>query len=251
MAGHSKWANIKHRKERQDAKKGKIFTRLAKELTIAAREGGGDPDMNPRLRLAIQKAKDNSMPNDNINRAIKKGTGELEGQNLEEIRYEGYGPNGIAVIVETITDNKNRTVADVRSTFSKMGGNLGETNSVAWNFDRMGVIVVETKDAEEEDLLLEVLEAGAEDLEFSEDTSRILCAMEEFQNVTSYFEDNDVFKVKESQLEYIPKNKTTIEDVSEAKKILKFLDAIEDLDDVQNIYNNAEIPDEVVEQIEE
>ena len=223
MAGHSKWANIKHRKERQDAKKGKIFTRLAKELTIAAREGGGDPDMNPRLRLAIQKAKDNSMPNDNINRAIKKGTGELEGQNLEEIRYEGYGPNGIAVIVETITDNKNRTVADVRSTFSKMGGNLGETNSVAWNFDRMGVIVVETKDAEEEDLLLEVLEAGAEDLEFSEDTSRILCAMEEFQNVTSYFEDNDVFKVKESQLEYIPKNKTTIEDVSEAKKILKFL----------------------------
>jgi len=249
MAGHSKWANIKHRKGRQDALRGKIFTQLGKEITIAAREGGGDEDMNPRLRLAIKKAKAQDMPKDNIERAVKKGTGDLEGQSLEEYTYEGYGPNGVAMIVETITDNKNRTVSEVRATFSKYDGNMGETNSVAWNFDRKGVIVIQTNGASEDDLMMEALEAGGEDVEYSPETSRIICAMEDFNTVNEYF-DKSIFEVEESQLEYIPKNKVSITDVGLAKRVMTFIEKMEDLDDVQNIYNNADIDDSVFDQMD-
>lgn len=249
MSGHSKWANIKHRKGRQDALKGKIFTQMGKEITIAAREGGGDIDMNPRLRLAVKKARDNDMPKDNIDRAIKKGTGELEGQKLEEFRYEGYGPNGVAMIVETITDNKNRTVSEVRATFSKYDGNMGETNSVAWNFDRKGVIVIKSSGANEDDLIMEALESGGEDVEYNPDTSRIVCAMENFNQVNEYFEKS-IFEVIESQLEYIPKNKVKVSDLNIAKRVMLFIEKMEDLDDVQNVYNNAEIEDEVLEQLD-
>lgn len=249
MSGHSKWANIKHKKGRQDALKGKIFTQMAKEITIATREGGGDPDMNPRLRLAVKKARDNDMPKDNIERAIKKGTGELESQKLEEFRYEGYGPSGVAIIVETITDNKNRTVPEVRATFGKYGGNMGETNSVAWNFDRKGVIEVKSNGANEDDLMIEVMEAGGEDLDFNEDSSRIICAMEDFNTVNDYFEKSS-FEVMESQLEYIPKNKVKVAEVEVAKKILNFIEKMEELEDVQNVYNNADIDDEVIDQLD-
>lgn len=249
MAGHSKWANIKHRKGRQDALKGKIFTQMGKELTIAAREGGGDTDMNPRLRLAVKKARDNDMPKDNIERAIKKGTGELEGQSYEEYRYEGYGPSGVAIIVETITDNKNRTVAEVRASFGKYEGNMGETNSVAWNFDRKGVVTIKTSGASEEDLMMEVLEAGGDDVEYSPETSRIICAMSDFNAVNEYF-DKSLFEIEDSQLEYLPKTKVKITDLSIAKKVMLFLDKMEEVDDVQNVYNNADIDDSVIDQLD-
>lgn len=249
MAGHSKWANIKHRKGRQDALKGKIFTQMGKEITIAAREGGGDTDMNPRLRLAVKKARDNDMPKDNIERAVKKGTGELEGQAFEEYRYEGYGPSGLAIIVETISDNKNRTVAEVRASFSKYEGNMGETNAVAWNFDRKGVVTIKTTGASEEDLMMEALEAGGEDVEYSPETSRIICAMSDFNAVNEYF-DKSKFEIEDSQLEYIAKNKVKITDVSIAKKVMLFLDKMEEVDDVQNVYNNADIDDSVFDQLE-
>ncbi|MFW6232526.1 MAG: YebC/PmpR family DNA-binding transcriptional regulator, partial [Bacteroidota bacterium] len=240
MAGHSKWANIKHRKGRQDAKRGKIFTRLAKEITISARQGGGDPDTNPRLRLAVTNARAVNMPSDNITRAIKKGTGEIEGVNYEEVTYEGYAPNGVAVILEAVTDNKNRTVAEIRSMFSKLGGNMGETNSVAWNFDRMGVIIIKTDGKSEDELLEHVLESGAEDLEYDEDTSRVVCPMENFAQVNRYFEEKG-FAVEEARLEYIPQNMVKISTSDDAKKILKFIDTFEDHDDVQNLFSNADI----------
>lgn len=249
MAGHSKWANIKHRKGRQDALKGKIFTQMGKEITIAAREGGGDTDMNPRLRLAVKKARDNDMPKDNIERAIKKGTGELEGQAFEEYRYEGYGPGGVAIIVETISDNKNRTVAEVRASFNKYDGNMGETNSVAWNFDRKGVITIKSSGASEEDLMMETLEAGGEDVDYDTDRSRIICALNDYNSVNEYF-DKSIFEIEDSQLEYIAKNKVKITDVSTAKKVMLFLDKMEEVDDVQNVYNNAEIDDSIIDQLD-
>jgi YebC/PmpR family DNA-binding regulatory protein len=249
MAGHSKWANIKHRKGRQDAIRGKMFTRLAKELTISAREGGGDPDMNPRLRLAVANARSNNMPNDNITRAIKKGTGEIEGVSYEEYTYEGYGPNGVAAIVETVTDNKNRTVADIRSLFGKLGGNMGETNSVSWNFERKGVINLKSNGLSEDDLMEHVLEAGAEDMEYDEEMSRVICAMSDFGTVSKYFEDSDL-EISESKLEYIPQNTVKIDSLDIAQKVMKFMDTFEDHDDVQNIYTNADISDSIAEQLD-
>lgn len=249
MAGHSKWANIKHRKGRQDAIRGKMFTRLAKEITISAREGGGDPGGNPRLRLAIQNARGYNMPNDNITRAIKKGTGEIEGVTYEEYTYEGYAPNGVAVIIEAVTDNKNRTVAEIRSQFGKLGGNMGETNSVAWSFDRKGVITIETAGKSEDDIMEHVLESGAEDLQFDEDTSRIICEMTDFATVSVYFEENG-FQIKESKLEYIPQNTVNITDPDAAKKIIKFIDTFEEHDDVQNVYTNFELDDSIAGQID-
>jgi YebC/PmpR family DNA-binding regulatory protein len=207
MSGHSKWANIKHRKGAQDAKRGKIFTRIAKEITIAAREGGGDPDMNPRLRLAIQNAKAENMPMENVKRAIQKGTGEITGVNYEEITYEGYAPLGVAVIVETVTDNRNRTFSELRSQFGKLGGNLGEPGSVAWNFDRKGTIQIKTEGKTEDELLEHVLESGAEDLEFDEESSRIITAFESLAQSSKYFEEKK-FSITESKFEYLPK--TTI-----------------------------------------
>jgi len=250
MAGHSKWANIKHRKGRQDAKKGRIFTRIAKEITISAREGGGDPDMNPRLRLAIQNGKAYNLPNENISRAIKKGTGEIEGVNYEELTYEGYAPNGVAVIVETVTDNKKRTVAEIRSLFTKYGGNLGETGSVAWSFDRKGVITVKTNNKSEEELMDFVLESGAEDLEYDEESSRIICPIEEFSSANKYFQEKE-FEIEESKLEYIPQNTVKITSLSDAQKLIKFVDFLEDQDDVQNMFANFEIDDSIAEQLEQ
>lgn len=249
MAGHSKWANIKHRKGRQDAKRGKIFTRIAKEITISAREGGGDPDTNPRLRLAVQNARSVNMPSDNITRAIKRGTGELEGVQYEEVIYEGYAPSGVAVILEAVTDNKNRTVAEIRSQFTKLGGNLGETNSVAWNFDRKGVIAVKTGERSEDEMLEQVLESGADDMEYHEDVTRVICSLDSFQEANKYFEENG-FDVEESKLEYMPKDVVKITAADDAKKVIKFIDAFEDHDDVQNVFSNFEIEDELMEQLE-
>jgi YebC/PmpR family DNA-binding regulatory protein len=248
MSGHSKWANIKHRKGRQDALRGRIFTRIAKEITIAAREGGGDVDSNSRLRLAVQNGRSNNMPADNITRAIKKGTGEIEGVNYEEFTYEGYAPNGVAAIVETVSDNKNRTVANIRSLFTKMGGNLGETNSVLWNFDRKGIILIKTKGMSEDELMNHVLESGADDMEYDEEDTRIICPMVEFANVCKYFESNG-FELGESKLEYVAQNTVTIETVERARKVMRFIEVFEDNEDVQNIYTNADISDEIAEQL--
>jgi len=249
MAGHSKWANIKHKKGKADAKRGKVFTRISKEITIASREGGGDPDGNPRLRLAIQNARAVNMPNDNITRAIKKGTGEIEGVAYEEITYEGYAPNGVAVILETVTDNKKRTVSEVRALMSKHGGNLGETNSVAWNFERKGAITINTNGKTEDELFETVLEAGADDIEYNEDTSRIICPMENFAIVNKYLEENK-FEIAEAKLEYIAKNIVNITNVADAQKVLKFIDVFEDHDDVQNVFYNFEIDDSIAEQLD-
>ncbi len=249
MSGHSKWANIKHKKAAKDAKRGKVFTRITREITIAAREGGGDVDMNPRLRLAVQNGKAENMPAENIKRAIQKGTGELEGANYEEIVYEGFAPLGVSVIVETITDNRNRTFPEVRTQFQKSGGNLGEPGSVAWNFDRKGVITIKTSGKTEDDLLEHVLESNAEDMEYDEEDTRIITSFENLVNCSKYFEEKK-FELTESKFEYIPKNTVLIDNVSDAKRVLKFIDTIEDMDDVQYIYGNFEIPDEIAEQLD-
>ncbi|MDD3124766.1 MAG: YebC/PmpR family DNA-binding transcriptional regulator [Candidatus Kapabacteria bacterium] len=249
MSGHSKWANIKHRKGRQDAKRGKVFTRIAKEITIAARDGGGDPEMNPRLRLAIASGRAVNMPNDNITRAIKKGTGELEGASYEEITYEGYAPNGVAVVIECVTDNRVRTIAEIRAVFNKRGGNIGETNSVMWNFDQKGVFTINTKGKTEDELFEMVIEAGAEDLEYDEESSRVICSRESFSIVNQYLNANG-YEVTEGKLEYIASNVTPIDSVEAATKVMKFTDAMEDLDDVQYVYSNAEIPDEIMESLD-
>lgn len=249
MAGHSKWANIKHRKGRQDAKKGKIFTRIGKEITIAVRDNGADPDANPRLRLALKVARLNSMPNDNITRAIKRGTGESGGDRFEEITFEGYAPDGVAVIVETLTDNKRRTVPALRMTFSKYGGNLGENGSVMWNFTRKGVITIKNENLSEEQLLELAINAGGDDLEFNDDVSRIICDMKMFGEVNKYLDEKGI-KIEESQLEYTPNELLTISDVSSAKKIMKFIEMIEEVDDVQNVFTNFEIDDSISSELE-
>lgn len=250
MSGHSKWANIKHKKGKADAKRGKVFTRISKEITIAAREGGGDINGNPRLRLAVQNAKAVNMPGDNITKAIKKGTGEIEGVTYEELVYEGYAPNGVAVILETVTDNKKRTVSELRALMGKYGGNMGEPGSVAWNFERKGVVSIATNGKEEDALMELVLEADAEDLEYDDETSRIICAMENFAIVNKYLEDNG-YNITEAKLEYIPKNIVNLTDISSAQKVMRFIDVFEDHDDVQNCFSNFEIDDSIAEQLED
>ncbi len=249
MAGHSKWANIKHRKAATDAKRGKIFTRLAKELTVAARVGGGDPAANPRLRLAIQSARAANMSSDTIKRNVQKGTGELEGANYEELLYEGYGPSGVAFVIEVVTDNKNRTVADIRNIFSKVGGNLGETGSVAWNFGRKGVIYIVNSRAPEDAMLEHVLESGAEDMEINEDDVVIYCPPDGFAQCIRYFEEHN-FEIKESKFEFIPGTTVNIGDPGDARKLMKLVDLLEDHDDVQNVFANFELADEVMDAIE-
>lgn len=249
MSGHSKWANIKHRKGKQDAKRGKVFTRIAKEITIAAREGGGDVDSNPRLRLAVQSARAVNMPADNITRAIKKGTGELEGASYEEINYEGYLPCGVAAILECITDNRNRTFPEIRTVFNKINGNLGEPNSVAWNFKRNGVFTIKNNGKSEDDLLEVVLESGAEDLEYGDEESRIICAMESF-NLLNIFLNENKYEITEGKLEYLPQNMVEINDINDARKVLRAIEMIEDHDDVQNCYANFDISEEIMAQLE-
>ena len=239
MSGHSKWATIKRKKGALDAKRGKMFTKLIKEITIAAREGGGDPVGNPRLRLAVDNAKSQNMPADNIDRAIKKATGELEGVSYHEFTYEGYGPSGVAVLVEVATDNKNRTVAEVRHLFSKSGGSMGESGSVAWMFDRKGVITLPKDDKQEEEVLEIVLDAGAEDLQTEEDFFEITTAMENFETVRKALVDKE-YTPENASLQWVAKNHITVtgEDV---EKVIKLIDSLEDCDDVQNVFSNADI----------
>lgn len=245
MSGHSKWHTIKHKKGALDAKRGKIFTKLIKEITVATRDGGGDADMNPRLRKAVNDAKAENMPNDTIDRAIKRGTGELEGVNYEEITYEGYGPNGVAVLIETMTDNRNRTVAEIRHLFSKNGGNLGESNSVAWMFDRKGYIVVD-KAAKSEDELFEIaIEAGAEDLKDEGDIFEIITDPDNFEAVNDAIKNAGV-EPQVAEISMIPQTFVHLES-AEAKTMLKLYEAIDDQDDVQKVYANFDIDESDME----
>ncbi|MDT8449018.1 MAG: YebC/PmpR family DNA-binding transcriptional regulator [Wenzhouxiangellaceae bacterium] len=242
MAGHSKWANIQHRKKAQDARRGKIFTRLVREITVAAREGGGDPDTNPRLRLAWDKANAANVPKDNIERAIKKATGELEGVAYEEISYEGYAPGGVAVMVDTVTDNRNRTVAAVRHAFSKHGGNLGTEGSVAYLFEKKGVITYAPGTSEDK-IMEAALEAGAEDIETDDDGSiEVLTTPEQFSDVLAAMR---AAGLKPEEAEVTMRPSTWVElDVEAGGKLLAFVDVLEDLDDTQNVWHNADIPAE-------
>jgi len=246
VSGHSKWSTIKRKKGAVDAKRGKIFTKLIKEITVAARMGGGDSDANPRLRTAILAAKSENMPKDNIDRAIKKGTGDLEGANYEEILYEGYGPGGVAVLVETMTDNKNRTVADVRHYFSKSGGNLGEANCVAWMFDKKGVIVVDKETISEEELMDLALEAGAEDVVEEDATFQVVTAPEDFNEVLENLEKAEL-KHLEASISMVPKNTIDVSEEKTARSLMKLLENLEDHDDVQKVHANFDIPDELMD----
>ena len=244
MSGHSKWASIKHKKAATDAKRGKVFTKFIKEITMAARHGGGDPNTNPRLRTAIGSAKQANMPADNIDRAIKKGTGELEGVTYEEFTIEGYGPGGVAIMVEILTDNKNRTAADVRSIFSKKNGNVAGAGSVSWIFEKKGYIEVEKSAAGEDKVMSIVLDAGAQDMETEEDIYAITTDPKDFEAVKKALEDNNI-KAGSAEITMVPKSaiKLTGDD---AKQILALVEALEDNDDVQNVYANFDVPDEII-----
>ncbi len=245
MAGHSKWANIKHRKGAADARRGKIFTKLTKEIIVAARIGGGDPGANPRLRKAVNAAKAENMPKDKIERAIKKGTGELAGVNYEESTYEGYGPGGAAILVESLTDNKNRAVAEIRHIFSKHGGSLGENGSVAWMFDKKGYLVVEKSAVDEDTLMETALEAGAEDVREDGANFEVISAPEDFEAVKEAIEQANIPSLT-AEVTMLPQNTTTLGG-NDAEKMIRLMDALEDCDDVQKVYTNADIPDEVME----
>ncbi|MBU1337756.1 MAG: YebC/PmpR family DNA-binding transcriptional regulator [Acidobacteria bacterium] len=244
MSGHSKWASIKHKKAATDSKRGKIFTKTIKELSVAARMGGGDPDTNPRLRKAVADAKAANMPADNIKRAILKGTGELEGVNYEEITYEGYGPGGVAVFLEILTDNKNRTVADLRHLFSKNGGNLGESGCVAWMFSRQGYIVVEKAKASEDKLLEIALEAGAEDLKEDGSNFEIITPPDSLQDVVEALEKNEI-EISAQNVAYLPQNYIQVEG-KQAHQVLRLMEVLEDHDDVQNVWSNFDIDEEEI-----
>lgn len=248
MAGHSKWANIKHRKAAQDAKRGKLFTKFIRELTVAAREGGSDADSNPRLRAAIDKALSNNMTRDTVERAIKRGAGELDGQVLETIMYEGYGPGGTAVMVETMTDNKNRTVSGVRNAFSKSGGNLGTDGSVAYLFDKKGIISYD--ETTDEDALMDAaLEAGAEDVITHDDASMdVFTSPEDFGAVKDALDAAGLVSVN-AEVTMFPSTKADL-DASTAPKFLRLIDNLEEHDDVQEVYHNAEISEDVMETLE-
>ncbi|RLB56451.1 MAG: YebC/PmpR family DNA-binding transcriptional regulator [Deltaproteobacteria bacterium] len=244
MSGHSKWSTIKHKKAAQDAKRGKIFTRLIKEITIAARLGGGNPEHNPRLRSAIAEAKSNNMPNNNIERAIKKGTGELEGVSYEEVTYEGYGPGGVAMMVEVITDNKNRTTSEIRKIFSKSNGNLGENGCVAWMFEAKGFIVVKKESTSEEQLMDVALEAGAEDIQEEDDTFEITTQPASFSAVREALEAASI-PVESARLDKVPQNTVAVSG-KEAEQVLRLAEALEEHDDVQNVYANFDIDQETM-----
>ena len=239
MSAHNKWSSIKHKKAAADAKRGKIFTKLIKEITIAARNGGGDTDSNARLRTAIRNAKAANMPIDNITRAIKKGTGELEGVSYDELTYEGYGPGGVAVMIDILTDNKNRTVAEIRKIFSKSGGNMGESGSVNWMFERKGQIIVNKENVSEEQLMEIALDAGAEDVVDSEPVWEIITEATELYNVTEALDKANI-KVEESKLSRIPQNTIKVEG-KVAEQVLRLVETLEEHDDVQDVYANYDI----------
>ena len=248
MSGHSKWHSIRHKKGATDAKRGKIFSKLIKELIVAARLGGGDPAGNPRLRTAVAAAKAENMPKENIERAIKRGTGELEGVNYEEYIYEGYAPGGVAVLVEVMTDNKNRAAADVRYIFSKRGGSLGEAGCVAWMFDKKGMIVFEQSQISEDELLEVALEAGADDVITTEDQFEVHIDLAAFESVKQAFEDQGL-RYTMAEITMVPQNTVKLDEESQAIQVLKLMDAIEDSDDVQKVYANFDIPADILERI--
>ncbi|RKY98738.1 MAG: YebC/PmpR family DNA-binding transcriptional regulator [Candidatus Hydrothermota bacterium] len=249
MAGHSKWAQIKHKKAKVDAKRGRIFTKLIREITVAARMGSGDPEHNPKLRLAIEKAKEHNMPWENIERAIKRGTGELEGVEYQEAIFEGYGPGGVAILVKALTDNKNRTTGEIRHIFSKHGGNLGSPGSVAWQFEEKGIIYIE-KDKANEDTVFEIaVEAGAEDVKTEGDTYEVYTSPKDFENVKKAFVDANI-EIQNADITMVPQSTVRV-DGKDAERLLKLLDALEDNDDVQKVYANFDIPEEVLQSFTE
>ena len=244
MAGHSKWNNIKNKKGKEDAKRGKIFTKLGRYIMVAAKEGGSDPDYNPALKAAIDKAKAENMPNDNIERAIKKGAGELGADNFEEIVYEGYGPSGIAVFVECLTDNRNRTAPEIRHAFDKSGGNMGQSGSVTFMFDRKGIIAIERDDSiDEDELTMLAIELGAEDFESEEEGFEITTAPEDFDNVRNGLADAG-YKFAMAELSYVPQTTVELTSADDIKNMERLIDMLEDNDDVQAVHHNWEMPEE-------
>jgi YebC/PmpR family DNA-binding regulatory protein len=246
MSGHSKWAQIKHQKAGNDAKRGQLFTKLGREISIAAREGGSDPEANVRLRLAIQRARDANMPTENIERAVKRGSGQGEGATLEEAVYEGYGPGGAAMLVEVATDNRNRAAAEVRNAFTRGGGNLGESGCVAWNFEQRGVIEVEVDGNDPDELALQAIDAGAEDVESGDGIMSIFTTPSTLEQVRQALASQDV-RITSAETTMVPKTTLATDDET-ALKVLRLVDRLEELDDVQKVYTNLEIPDAVLEQ---
>ncbi len=245
MSGHSKWSTIKRKKGANDAQRAKIFTKIAREIIVAVKAGGPDPDNNSSLKDAIAKARSNNMPNDNINRTIKKAAGSTEGDNYESIRYEGYGPNGVALIVDTLTDNRNRTAADVRHAFDKFGGNMGQTGCVAFMFDRKGVIVIEDEDKEidEETVTMDALEAGADDIEIDDGVIEITTDPNELGTVRDALEQK--YTLASAEVSMVPQTMTTLTDENQIQQMQKMLDMLEDNDDVQNVYHNWDMPEDM------
>ncbi len=248
MSGHSKWSSIKHQKGVTDARRGQLFTKLTREIIVAAREGGVDPGLNARLRLAIQKARDNSMPSDNIERAIKRGSGTLEGAALEEVVLEGYGVNGAAILVKALTDNRNRTVQDVRHMFTRHGGSLGESGCVAWLFDSMGLIMIKTSGLDTEELALEAIDAGADDVKVEGAFVEIYTKLEELEMVRKALEEEDV-PIDSAELSLVPKTLLELDDKA-ALQTLRLLDKLEELDDVQQVSSNVDFPVSVLERFQ-
>ena len=248
MSGHSKWATIKHKKGAADAKRGKLFAKLIRQVEVAARNGGGDPDMNPTLRTMFQKARDASVPLDTIERAIKRGTGELEGVNYEEVTYEGYAPGGVAVFVEALTDNRNRTGSDVRSTFTKLGGSMAEPGAVAWQFERKGVVLVPAV-ADEDEVMMAAIDAGADDVAADGEYWSVTCDAGTTSAVRQALEDAGV-AVESSDITMVATAPVELASTEEAKPVLRLLDALDDLDDVQNVHTNADVADEVLAALE-
>ncbi|MCX7846338.1 MAG: YebC/PmpR family DNA-binding transcriptional regulator [Dictyoglomaceae bacterium] len=246
MSGHSKWANIKHRKAAADAKKGKLFSSLSKEIIIAAKQGGGNPETNPRLRAAIERAREANMPKENIERAIKRGTGEIPGVTYEEIIYEGYGPGGVAIMVEVVTDNKNRTASEIRRIFTKHGGNLGEAGCVSWIFEEKGSIFIDKESVRDEDQLLsDALEIGAEDVKIDPDSIEIVTSPQDFSSIKNILTEKG-YKINSAEITKIPKNVVPIQD-TDAEKVLRLMEELEEHDDVQKTYANFDIPDEILQ----
>jgi YebC/PmpR family DNA-binding regulatory protein len=245
MSGHSKWATTKRRKSAVDAKRGKIFTKVTKEITVAARIGGGDPDANPRLRNAIAEARANNMPLENVERAIKRGTGELEGVQYEELSLEGYGPGGVALMMEILTDNRNRTLADVRHILSRSGGNLGERGCVSWMFEKKGLIVVDKDSVDEDEILMIALESGADDLKTEDDRFDIYTEPEAFEDVRNAIEKASI-EITLAEISMIPQTTVQVEGQN-AQQILQLLEALDEHDDIQHIYSNFDIPDEMLD----
>lgn len=248
MSGHSKWAGIKHKKAIVDAKRGKIFSKLIREITVAARTGGGDPSVNARLRQAIERAKEANMPADNIKRAIQRGTGELPGVSYDEVIYEGYGPGGVAILLDILTDNKNRTTSEVRHLFERNGGHLGGAGSVAWVFEKKGLIIVDSNKCSEDELMEVALEVGAEDLKKEGDTFEVITSLSEFEKVKKAIKEKGI-EYNLAEVTMIPKNTKKL-DAQMGKQLLRLIDAVEEHDDVQHVYANFDIPDEVIEEME-